>query len=251
MLTLERIDVTLGKGTKLERKILKNLSITIQDGDFVVIIGGNGAGKSTLFNVISGSLTPDNGRVMVDGKNLTNSPQSARAQFFSKVMQDPIMGTMGNMTIFENMAFALKKGERRGFASFFNRGRKKIFQEKLKLLRMGLEDRLDQLVDNLSGGQRQAMSLIMAILTSAKTLLLDEITAALDPQTAELIMYLTAQIVQEEKRTCIMITHNMAHAIKYGNRLLVLKEGTFIQEYDYLEKAKLTPLMLAASFGEI
>lgn len=249
MLNLENIDVTVGKGSKLERLVLQNLSLSVKCGEFVVVIGGNGAGKSTMFNIISGFLNPDSGKVILEGKDITNLSQSSRASFVAKVMQDPRIGTIENMTIFENLAFALRRGESRGFMPFTSQRRTELFQAKLRMLNMGLESRLNELVSNLSGGQRQALSLIMAIITDSKILLLDEITAALDPQIAENVMELTAKIVQEEKRTCIMITHNMNHALKYGDRTLILKDGYFIKEYGLVEKQSLSSEQLASEFG--
>jgi putative tryptophan/tyrosine transport system ATP-binding protein len=225
MLKLQDINVTLGKGTPLERKILDNLNINIKQQEFMVIMGDNGAGKSTLFNIISGLIRPDSGKIIINKQDVTNMSRNKRAFMVSKVMQDPKVGTMENMTIFENMAFAIKRGQTRGLKLFLNNSKKLFFQKKLMLLDMGLEDRLNELVSNLSGGQRQALSLIMAVLTGSKILLLDEITAALDPKSSENIMQLVVKIVKEEKLTCIMITHNMADAVKYGNSLVVLKNG--------------------------
>jgi putative ABC transport system ATP-binding protein len=248
MLTLKDINVTLGKSSKLERKILNNLSLSIKPGEFVVLIGGNGAGKSTLFNLISGFLKPDSGQIIIDGQDTTNMPQLCRSALVSKVMQDPRIGTIENMTIFENMAFALKRGQKRGLSPFLNKSHKELFYKKLQLLNMGLELLIDEFVRNLSGGQRQAISLIMSTLADSKILLLDEITAALDPGSSETIMKLTARIVKEEKRTCLMITHNMEHALNYGDRLLLLKDGRFVAEYDTYAKSKLNQMELIANF---
>jgi putative ABC transport system ATP-binding protein len=248
MLILRDINLTLGKSTKLERKILNNLSLDIKPEEFVVVIGGNGAGKSTMFNVISGFLRSDSGQIIIDGQDATHMSQVRRSSLVSKVMQDPRIGTMENLTIFENMAFASKRGQKRGLMPFFNDSSRKFFQQKLQMLIMGLEDIMDELVSNLSGGQRQAISLIMSILADSKILLLDEITAALDPGSSEAIMKLTANIIKEERRTCIMITHNMGHAIHYGDRLLLLKNGTFIADYDTDAKSKLSYATLASNF---
>jgi len=248
MLILRDINITLGKSSQLERKILNNLSVDIKAGEFVVVIGGNGAGKSTMFNVISGFLRPDYGQIIIDGQDATNISQIQRSALVSKVMQDPRVGTMENLTIFENMAFAFKRGQKRGLMPFFNGSSRKFFQKKLQMLNMGLENLIDEMVSNLSGGQRQAISLVMSILSDSKILLLDEITAALDPGSSEAIMQLTAKIVKEERRTCIMITHNMDHAINYGNRLLLLRNGTFIADYDADAKSKLDYATLASNF---
>jgi putative ABC transport system ATP-binding protein len=248
MLKLQDINVTLGKGTALERDVLKSLSLEVSEGEFVVIIGGNGAGKSTLFNVISGALKQDDGSIFIDNKKQSDG---IRASLVSKVIQDPKVGTIESMTILENMAFAFKRGESRGLKFFSNQNRIELFKEKLSMLSMGLENRLDDLVSSLSGGQRQALSLIMAVLQESRILLLDEITAALDPSTSDIVMNLTDKIVRNQKKTCIMITHDMSQAIRYGDRLLLLKNGRFIEEYSGVEKKNLTPLQLAEKFGEI
>lgn len=251
MLKLENIDVTLGEGTTLQRKILNQLNLDVREGEFIVVIGGNGAGKSTMFNAISGFVGINSGKILIAGQDITSTPQTYRASLVSKVMQDPKLGTIENMTILENMAFAFKRGQRRGLQFFTDQQRIKIFQEKLSILNMGLENKLDELVSNLSGGQRQALSIIMAILQDSKILLLDEITAALDPASARTIMEMTNRIIREQKLTCVMITHNMSHAIKYGDRLLLLRNGNFIKEYDMDNRSKVTPAALAAEFDEI
>ncbi|WP_339052305.1 ABC transporter ATP-binding protein [Candidatus Lariskella endosymbiont of Epinotia ramella] len=251
MLRLENINIVLGKNTKLERKVLNYLNLDVKEGEFVVVIGGNGAGKSTMFNIISGFIKPDSGKVFILKQDITNTSQIYRANLVSKVMQDPKSGTMENMTILENMAFALKRGQKRGLQLFTNKNRTRLFREKLSTVNMGLENRIDDLVSNLSGGQRQVLSIVMAMLQDSKILLLDEITAALDPASSEYTIELTNQIVRKQKLTCIMITHNMAHAIKYGDRLLLLKNGSFVKEYDKVTKSVLTPAELAAEFGEI
>lgn len=250
MLKLNNINLTLGKETLLERQIIKDLDLTVTAGEFVVFIGGNGAGKSTLFSLISGYLFPDQGTITLDHQDITKWPQFKRAQYVAEVMQDPKMGTMENLTIAENMSFAYCRGKRRKLIPYTSCMRKKLFQEKLSMLNMGLEDRMDELVGNLSGGQRQALALIMAILCDSKILLLDEITAALDPKTAENVMQLAAKIVRDEKRTTLMITHNMDHAIKYGDRTLLLANGKVFKEYDSVAKKSLTPLILAKDFYE-
>ena len=225
MLNLQNINVTLGMDIKLQRFILQNLNLNVKQGEFLVVIGGNGAGKSTMFNVISGALKPDSGSIILDSKDITNVSQNLRSRDISFVMQDPRMGTMENLSIFENLSFALNRGKRRSLLPFSKNNRMELFAQKLSMLGMGLENRLDEVVINLSGGQRQALSLIMAILTEAKILLLDEITAALDPKSAKNIMALTDKLIREEKRTAIMITHNMSDANRYGDRLVTLKDG--------------------------
>ncbi|MFN7038268.1 MAG: ABC transporter ATP-binding protein [Alphaproteobacteria bacterium] len=248
MLILENIDLTLNKNSKLEYPIFKNLNLKVEKGEFIIIIGGNGAGKSTLLNIISGNLRPDSGKIKLDNRDYTGASQSLRTNFITKVMQDPKIGTIENMTIQENMALALKHGEKRGFSLAINSMRIELFKQKLSLLNLGLENRLNELVSNLSGGQRQALSLIMAIIINPKILLLDEITAALDPKATENIMELANKIVREESCTCIMITHNMKHAIKYGDRMLILKDGQLLKEYSNLEKERLDIAYLYSEF---
>ncbi|WP_018122597.1 ABC transporter ATP-binding protein [Wohlfahrtiimonas chitiniclastica] len=248
MLKLESIDVVVAKGTKLEREVLSNLNLEVKKGEFSVIIGGNGAGKSTLFNVISGFMKPAKGRILIDDVDVTNASQQKRAKDVSIVMQDPRVGTMERMTILENMAFAAKRGKFRGLQFFNGKAQREFFQDRLSLLNMGLEDRLSDSVMNLSGGQRQALSLIMAILADSKILLLDEITAALDPKIAETVMYLANKIVEDSDLTCLMITHNMHHAIEYGDRTMLLKNGQFLKTFTREEKQNISAPALAAMF---
>lgn len=244
MLSLNKIQLTLAKGSTLEKKIFEDLNLNIAKGEWVAIIGNNGSGKSTLLNVLSGNIQPDSGEIYVDKKKLSSLTPLYRTKFISKVEQDPKTGTMENMTIFENLAFALKRGQQRGLRPFFNKDRMKLFREKLVPLQMGLENRLDEPVSNLSGGQRQAISLIMALLQEAKILLLDEITAALDPNSSQAIMELTRKIVREQQCTCLMITHNMTDAIHYADKIVLLKHGRFICVYEQSMKAQLTPIDL-------
>jgi len=251
MLNLEKICVHYELGTSLERAILKNLSLTCAPGEFVVIMGGNGAGKSTLMNVILGAIQPLSGSISIDGRDVTHTPQCDKAHLVSIVLQDPKAGTLENMTLFENMAFAFQRGLSRGLTPFLNSARKALFIEKLQYLNMRLETRLDAPVSSLSGGQRQALSFIMALLADSKILLLDEITAALDPAASEIMMKGVAKIVAQEHRSCIMITHNIMHALTYGDRLLLLKNGTITETYTQTEKARLTPTDLMAKFEEI
>ncbi|MEB3702448.1 ATP-binding cassette domain-containing protein [Candidatus Bealeia paramacronuclearis] len=228
MLKLENIDVILNQGTSLERSILKNLNLELARGDFLILRGDNGAGKSTVFNVISGHQRPQRGRIFLEDIDITNAPQHKRAEDISLVMQDPRMGTLENMSIEENLSFAYLRGKKRGFQWASSSSRRAFFQEKLSLLGMGLEGRLETLVSHLSGGQRQALSLIMAILRNSKLLLLDEITAALDPKLSESLMELTHKIISENNLTAMMITHNPQHQETYGTRALILKNGTLV-----------------------
>ncbi len=221
MLSLQNIDVISGTGNK----VLQGLCLKVCHGEFVVVIGSNGTGKSTLLNVIAGFKKPTCGQVIIDNKDVTHLPQCTKSNLVSKVMQDPNVGTMANMTIFENMVFALKRGAKRGLLPFNNAQRKNLIKEKLAILSMGLENRVDELVSNLSGGQRQALSLLMAIMAQTKILLLDEITAALDPQSTNNIMEIANNIIRQEKLTCVMVTHNLEQAARYGDRVLQLIDG--------------------------
>lgn len=250
MLKLEGIKLVVGKGTQLERTILEDLSLEVKKGEFLVIIGGNGAGKSTVFNTISGFMKPEKGRILIDGEDVTKTSQQERAKLVSIVMQDPRVGTMENMTILENMSFSYKRGKGRGFNLFNNAKRRTFFKEKLALLDMNLENRINEMVTNLSGGQRQALSLVMSIIAESKILLLDEITAALDPKIAEHVMVLADKLVREQNLTCVMITHNMEHAIRYGDRTIVLKDGQFRREYSAAEKKDLSVFDLTREFTD-
>jgi putative tryptophan/tyrosine transport system ATP-binding protein len=227
MLSIKNISVSVGSGSCMERQILKDLSLEVKSGEFVSIIGGNGTGKSTLFNVISGYIRPESGKVFIDGKDVTADNQIKRAKDVSIVMQDPRMGTVEELTLYENMAFALKRGQFRGGCLYANMSRKQLIQEKLAVLEMGLENRLYEPVATLSGGQRQALSLVMAMLGSSQILLLDEITAALDPEMSERVMELANSFIRKEQRTCLMITHSMDQATRYGDRVIELKNGAF------------------------
>ncbi len=247
MLALQNINLTLGKNTSLQRSILNNLNLQLSPGEFAVVIGGNGAGKSTLLSVISGFVKPDTGKIIIDQQDVTHTTQAKRAKSIAKVMQDPRVGTMENLTVLENMAFAYKRGALRSLLPFANQQRRKLFSAKLAELNMGLENRLDEPVVNLSGGQRQALSLIMALLADCKILLLDEITAALDPNAAQQVVQLAAKIVRAEQRTCIMITHNMQHALQYADSIWVLKDGKFVKSFAAAEKLSLTPADLSSA----
>lgn len=245
MLSLENIQVTIAKGTKLERNVLSQLNLNVKSGELVAVIGGNGAGKSTVLNVISGILNPDVGAVWLDKKDITKVTGRKRSALIAKVLQDPKVGTIDQMTILENMAFASLRGRRRSFVPFARAKHKLKIQERLSCLGMGLEQRMHELVANLSGGQRQALSLAMALSSDSKILLLDEITAALDPNTAKKIMQIAVAVVRDQNRTTIMITHNMEHAIRHADRILVLSDGRFMREYSKSEIVGLSASDLA------
>ena len=222
MLRLVNIDKVFGQNTPLERVIFKNFNFEIKSGDFKIIKGENGSGKSTLFHIISGGLVPDKGMVFLDEIDVTSWPQTQRAKDIAVVMQDPKIGTIESMTIFENMMLASKRGQSRGFGRFDHKIARKTVQEKLSLLNMGLENRLDALVVNLSGGQRQALSLMMAFMAPSKLILLDEITAALDPEASKRIMQLVDQMIIHEQRTCLMITHSIEQLQQYKKNIVTL-----------------------------
>lgn len=251
MLELRDIMVTLGKNSTLKRQIFDAFNLHVTQGEFLIVVGANGAGKSTMLNLISGLLIPDAGKVILDGIDVTKHAQNKRAKFISKVAQDPKIGTIANMTIYENMALAQKRGHTKNFLPFYNKQNQQLFREKLAILNMGLENRLEDVVANLSGGQRQALSLTMSVLAEAKLLLLDEITAALDPKIANKVMEIANQIIATEKLACIMITHNMLHATQYGDRLILLKDGSIHKEYAQPEKRELLPTFFINEIGEL
>lgn len=242
-------DVT---GNPEDKKIaLDNVSLTIQEGEFVTIIGGNGSGKTTLMNIIAGAFEPTNGEIILDGINITKEPEHKRAKYLGRVFQDPMLGTAGQMSIVENMELAMKRDEPRTLKWGFKKEHNEYFKNQLKRLNLGLENRLSQKIGLLSGGQRQAVTLLMATLKRPKLLLLDEHTAALDPKTARKVLTLTDEIISQEKLTTIMITHNMKDAIKYGNRLIMMYEGKIIYDVSGEEKQKLTVEFLLNKFDEL
>ena len=250
MLKVEHISKTFNPGTVNAKKALDDLSLTAEDGDFITIVGDNGAGKSTLFNAIAGRFLVDRGRIILDGSNITFVPEYKRARYMGQMFQDPLRGTAPHMTIEENLAMAyLRAGESHVFSRITKRD-EKLFQEKLAALNMGLEDRMHTPVGTLSGGQRQALTLLMATIVPPKLLLLDEHTAALDPAAAEKIMNLTKQIVASQHTTCLMVTHNMHQAIDTGNRILMMRHGKIVLDVKGEEKAHLTIEDLQKRFKE-
>ncbi|MCQ2463581.1 MAG: ATP-binding cassette domain-containing protein [Clostridia bacterium] len=237
MLELLNISKTFNAGTPDEKKAIDNLSLKIENGDFITIIGANGAGKSTIFNLIAGTFLSDSGRILLDGEDITLLPEHKRARKIGRLFQDPMRGTSPGMTIEENLALAAGHG---GWLSKVSKNDKKMFREKLSLLNMGLEDRMNQKVGLLSGGQRQALTLMMATICPPGVLLLDEHTAALDPATAQKVLELTKRIVSEGKLTCLMITHNMQSALELGNRTLMMDAGNVIYDVSGEERADKT-----------
>ena len=240
MLELKNICKTFNPGTINAKSALNDLSLTLADGDFVTVIGGNGAGKSTMLNAIAGVFPVDSGSILIDGQDVTKLPEHKRAALLGRVFQDPMMGTAPSMWIEENLALAARRGQRRGLSWGVTKEEKEQYRELLGGLGLGLESRLTTKVSTLSGGQRQALTLLMATLKRPKLLLLDEHTAALDPKTAAKVMELTDRIVREGQLTTLMITHNMRDAIQYGNRLIMLHDGHVILDIAGEEKKKLT-----------
>jgi len=239
MITLKDIDMTFAAGTPDENRALKNINLTIHEGDFITVIGSNGAGKSTLMNVISGNLSPSAGTITMEGRDVTKEAEYKRAAYIGRIFQNPLLGTAGKMRLEDNMMICSKKGFK-GLRISLNNRKRAEFREQLKALDMGLENRLGDNVELLSGGQRQALTLLMAVMSKPKLLLLDEHTAALDPTNAALVMELTRRFAKEYGLTVMMITHNMQHALEYGNRLLMMDAGEIILDIDGDEKENLT-----------
>lgn len=240
MLELRNIHKTFNAGTVNEKKALSGLSLKLETGDFVTIVGSNGAGKSTMFNAVAGSFYVDEGAIILDGKNITYLPEHKRSRNIGRLFQDPLRGTAPHMTIEENLALAFLRTSKGNPFSRISKKDKEFFQEKLKLLDMGLEERMKQPVGLLSGGQRQALTLLMATMIPPKLLLLDEHTAALDPATAEKVLNLTRTIVAREKITCLMVTHNMKQALDLGNRTLMMADGRIVLDIAGDERKGLT-----------
>lgn len=240
MLELQNIYKTFNPGTVNEKRALNGVSLKLSDGDFVTVIGGNGAGKSTMLNAIAGVWSVDEGKILIDGVDVTKLSEHKRAKYLGRVFQDPMTGTAATMEIQENLALAQRRGRSRGLRPGITRKERESYKELLKILDLGLEDRLTSKVGLLSGGQRQALTLLMATLQKPKLLLLDEHTAALDPKTAAKVLETTERIVNRDHLTTLMITHNMRDAIVHGNRLIMMKDGRIILDISGEEKKKLT-----------
>ena len=240
MLRLSGIVKKFNPGTVNEKIALNGLDLTLNDGDFVTVIGGNGAGKSTMLNAIAGVWRVDGGSVVLDGRDITSLPEYKRALYLGRVFQDPMMGTAADMQIEENLALASRRGKRKTLAPGIKKAERAQYRELLSELGLGLEDRLSVKVGTLSGGQRQALTLLMAAMREPKLLLLDEHTAALDPKTAAKVLEITDRIISEKKLTALMITHNMKDAIAHGNRLIMMHEGRVIIDVSGEEKRRLT-----------
>ena len=250
MLEIINLRKTFNPGTVNEKTALDGVSLTLKDGDFVSVIGGNGAGKSTLLNAVAGTWLVDSGTISIDGVNVTRLPEHKRAQFIGRVFQDPMMGTAATMQIEENLALALRRGKRRTLRAGITAAERDRYRELLKILGLGLEDRLTTKVGLLSGGQRQAITLLMATMNRPKLLLLDEHTAALDPKTAAKVLELTDQIVEKNHLTTLMITHNRRDAITHGNRLIMMYEGNILIDVSGEEKRNLTVEHLLSLFTQ-
>ncbi|NLP15478.1 MAG: ABC transporter ATP-binding protein [Clostridiales bacterium] len=251
MLKLNDIYKTFNQNTVNEKRVINGLSLHLRKGDFVTVIGGNGAGKSTMLNLIAGVYPPDSGNILLDGEPITHLPEYKRAKYLGRVFQDPMMGTAANMEIQENLALAYRRGKNRGLRWGITNKEKQIYTEKLKSLDLGLETRMSTKVGLLSGGQRQALTLLMAALQQPKLLLLDEHTAALDPKTADRVLELTQQIVTANNLTTLMVTHNMKQAILYGNRLIMMYEGNIIYDVSGEEKSSLKVADLLQKFESV
>ena len=252
MLIITNLCKTFYPGTVNEKKALDDVSLTLADGDFATIVGSNGAGKSTLFNAIAGTFYPDRGSIELDQNNITFVKEHVRSQYIGRLFQDPLMGTAPNMTIEENLsvAYLRAQGRKSGIFSRIGKKERELFREKLALLGMGLEDRMENPVGLLSGGQRQALTLLMATVVTPKILMLDEHTAALDPATADKVIALTRQIISERHITALMVTHNMHQALDMGNRTLMMSEGKIVLDVKGEERAKMRVEDLLSMFAQ-
>ena len=250
MLKIENVYKTFNPGTVNEKVALQGLNLHLKEGDFVTVIGGNGAGKSTMLNAVTGVFGVDSGKVLIDGVDVTHLPEYKRAKFIGRVFQDPMMGTAATMQIEENLALAARRGKPRTLRIGITKAEREEYMEKLKILDLGLEDRMTAKVGLLSGGQRQALTLLMATLQKPKLLLLDEHTAALDPKTAAKVLDATQRIVEKDHLTTLMITHNMRDAIAYGNRLIMMYNGHIVVDVSGEEKKNLTVEQLLNLFSQ-
>ena len=251
MLEISNVKKTFNKGTINEKQALVGINLTLKSEDFVTIIGGNGAGKSTMLNMIAGVYPIDEGKIILNGEDISRKPEHARAKYLGRVFQDPMKGTAAGMEIQENLALAYRRGRKRGLKWAITKKEQELYREQLKTLDLGLEDRMTSKVGLLSGGQRQALTLLMASLQQPELLLLDEHTAALDPKTAAKVLALTEKIISEHHLTAMMVTHNMKDAIRLGNRLIMMHEGKVIYDISGEEKKNLKVADLLAKFEEV
>lgn len=251
MLEIKNIFKTFNPGTVNEKRALNGVNLTLNDGDFCTIIGGNGAGKSTMLNAIAGVWPVDSGVIMIDGKDISALPEHKRAPYLGRVFQDPMTGTVADMEIIENLAIAARRGKKRGLSWGVKKGEKEKYREMLAEFGLGLEDRMTTKVGLLSGGQRQAITLLMATIQKPKLLLLDEHTAALDPKTAAKVLELSDKIIEENNLTALMVTHNMKDAITHGNRIIMMNNGQIILDISGEEKKQLTVDQLLQKFEQV
>lgn len=251
MLELKNIYKYYNPGTVNEMCLFENYNLTVKDGEFVSVVGSNGSGKTSMLNIICGSIPVENGKILLDGKDITNEKEYKRNRKIGRVYQNPALGTCPSMTILENMSLADHKGKFFGLQRGVSKKRMEYYQELLKPLNLGLEDKMHVKVGSLSGGQRQAMALLMSTMTPIEFLILDEHTAALDPKTAEIIMELTGKIVKEKKLTAIMVTHNLRYAVEYGDRILMMHQGQNVMDCGGAEKAAVSIDDILAKFNEI
>jgi len=252
MLSVKNVHKTFEIGTPLETHVLRGVSMDLHEGDYATVIGGNGAGKSTLLNIVAGTHISDSGTITIDKNVVTNLPEYKRARYLGRVFQNPMIGTAASMNIEENLALAYRRGRRRSILKWYISNRERaLYRERLAELELGLEDRLADKVGLLSGGQRQALALIMATLNEPRVLLLDEHTAALDPKTAPKVLEIGNKIIERYKLTTMMVTHNMKDAIRHGNRLIMMKEGQVVLDISGDEKKNLTVENLVARFNQV
>ncbi len=251
MLEINNVFKTFNAGTVNEKRALNGVNLKLNDGDFCTVIGGNGAGKSTVLNSIAGVWPVDSGEILIDGKDISGLPEHKRAPYLGRVFQDPMTGTVADMEIIENLAIAARRGKKRGLSWGVKKSEKEQYREMLKQFDLGLEDRMTSKVGLLSGGQRQAITLLMATIRKPKVLLLDEHTAALDPKTAAKVLDLSDKIISENNLTALMVTHNMKDAIAHGNRLIMMNDGKIILDIHEEEKKKLTVEQLLQKFEQV
>lgn len=250
MIRLENVSMVFNRGTPNENLAMKDVSLSVRERDFITVIGSNGAGKSTLLNLIAGTFTPSRGRIFINDRDVTRDPEYKRAKYIGRVFQNPLLGTASNMALEDNLTIASRKGFK-GLKISLNRARREYFKEQLAPLQMDLDKRMKDNVGLLSGGQRQALTLLIMALSKPTLILLDEHTAALDPKNAQIVLDLTTRFIDEYRLTAIMVTHNMSHAIKYGNRLLMLDQGEIILDLKGKEKSELTVDKLVDKFHSI
>jgi putative ABC transport system ATP-binding protein len=251
MLHIENLNKTFNPGTPIENHVLRGVSLHLEKGDYVTLIGGNGAGKSTLLSSVAGTFFPDTGSITIDGVRVTHLPEHKRALYLGRVFQDPMMGTAANMSIEENLALAYRRGKSRGLGWYVSEKERALYRERLSTLELGLENRLSDRVGLLSGGQRQALTLVMATLKEPKVLLLDEHTAALDPKTAPKVLDIGNRIIKNFGLTTMMVTHNMRDAIRHGNRLIMMSSGKVALDISGEEKQSLSVKELIAKFTQV